>query len=101
MFDVLGDVVCGGFAAPLRVGFAQKVLVVTSEEPMSLYAANNICRAVETYASNGVVLAGLIANLRNNETDPSIFELFAELINSKVLAVIPTSFPDSPRRYGS
>lgn len=89
MFDVLGDVVCGGFAAPLRVGFAQKVLVVTSEEPMSLYAANNICRAVQTYAANGVVLAGLVANLRNNETDPSIFELFADLINSRVLAVIP------------
>lgn len=88
IYDVLGDVVCGGFAAPLRAGFAQKILIVTSEEPMSIYAANNICRAVETYASNGVVLGGLVANLRGNDSTAANIELFAELINTRVLAVI-------------
>ena len=46
LYDVLGDVVCGGFAAPIREGYAQKVLIVTSGEKMALYAANNICTAV-------------------------------------------------------
>ena len=46
MFDVLGDVVCGGFAAPLRRGFAEKVVIVVSEEPMAMFAANNIARAI-------------------------------------------------------
>jgi nitrogenase iron protein NifH len=89
MFDVLGDVVCGGFAAPLRAGFAQKVLIVTSEEPMSIYAANNICKAVRTYQENGVVLAGLVANLRNNDADREALDVFASVINTRVLACIP------------
>jgi nitrogenase iron protein NifH len=88
MFDVLGDVVCGGFAAPLRAGFAQKVFIVTSEEPMSLYAANNICQAVRTYGSNGVVLGGLIGNLRDNSADREALEMFATIINTRLLAVI-------------
>jgi len=62
VYDVLGDVVCGGFAAPLRRGFAQKVVIVASDEPMALFAANNIARAVVTYGANGAVLAGMVAN---------------------------------------
>jgi nitrogenase iron protein NifH len=88
-FDVLGDVVCGGFAAPLRAGFAQKVLIVTSEEPMSIYAANNICKAVRTYQDNGVVLAGLVGNLRQNDADREALDVFASVINTRVLACIP------------
>ena len=86
VFDVLGDVVCGGFAAPLRKGFARKVVIVASEEPMALFAANNIAKAVVTYRSNGVVLAGLVANLRGGAVD--LVERFAAAIGSSVLAVI-------------
>lgn len=45
LFDVLGDVVCGGFAAPIRENYADEVIIVTSGEKMSLYAAGNIVKA--------------------------------------------------------
>ncbi|NNN06196.1 MAG: AAA family ATPase, partial [Elusimicrobia bacterium] len=87
LFDVLGDVVCGGFAAPLRQGFAEKVVIVTSEESMSLYAANNICRAVRTYLSNGISLLGLVANLRGGaDEDAEVVRRFAALAGTRVLA---------------
>lgn len=85
LFDVLGDVVCGGFAAPLRQGFARKVVIVTSEELMSLYAANNIARAVKTYLSNGIALLGLVANLRGCESEPAVMSDFARMIDTRVL----------------
>lgn len=88
VFDVLGDVVCGGFAAPLRKGFAEKVVIVVSEEPMALFAANNIAKAVVTYASNGVVLAGLVANLKTSD-ESHLIRLFAEHIDTKILATLP------------
>ena len=88
MFDVLGDVVCGGFAAPLRQRFAEKVLIVMSEEPMALYAANNISRAIEVYHENGVVLGGLIANIKDPETDIDALERFAARLSTQLLAVI-------------
>lgn len=89
VYDVLGDVVCGGFASPLRKGIGEKVVIVASEEVMALYAANNIARAVVHYASNGVSLAGLIVNLRDNHEDRGPVERFAKLINTKVLGYIP------------
>lgn len=89
VYDVLGDVVCGGFASPLRKGIGQKVVIVASEEVMALYAANNIARAVCHYASNGVCLAGLIVNLRDNSEDRAPVERFARLINTRVLGYIP------------
>jgi nitrogenase iron protein NifH len=89
IFDVLGDVVCGGFAAPLRQGFAEKLVIVTSEEPMSLYAANNISRAVSVYSENGVVLAGLVANLRGSEANQDMLESFAKNLSTRILATIP------------
>ncbi|HEY3355148.1 MAG TPA: hypothetical protein VGQ83_17980 [Polyangia bacterium] len=89
LFDVLGDVVCGGFAAPLRQRFAEKVVVVVSEEPMALYAANNIARAIEVYHENGVVLAGLVANLRSPDADLGRLEQFAARLSTRVLATIP------------
>jgi len=88
VFDVLGDVVCGGFAAPLRAGFAQKVVIVASEEPMALFAANNIARAVVTYKRNGVVLAGLLLNLRGQNVDIAPIEQFAERLGTRILAVM-------------
>ncbi|MFA6316122.1 MAG: nitrogenase component 1 [Elusimicrobiota bacterium] len=89
LFDVLGDVVCGGFAAPLRQGFADKVVIVTSEELMSLYAVNNICRAVRNYAANGIALAGLVVNLRDPGVDKGALERFAAMLGTRVLAFLP------------
>lgn len=89
MFDVLGDVVCGGFAAPLRRGFAEKVLIVVSEELMSLYAANNIAKAVRNCSSNGVFLAGLVVNARSAGFSQARLARFAETLNTRILATIP------------
>lgn len=89
IYDVLGDVVCGGFAAPLRKGVGEKVVIVASEEAMALYAANNIAHAVVHYADNGVHLAGIIVNLRDNNEDRGPVERFAKMINTKVLGYIP------------
>lgn len=89
VYDILGDVVCGGFATPLRKGYGEKVFIVVSEELMSLYAANNIAKAVRHYGPNGVVLAGLVANLRDAKVDRAPLERFARLINTSVLAFLP------------
>ena len=89
LYDVLGDVVCGGFAAPLRQGFADKVVIVTSEELMSLYAANNIAKAVCNYSSNGISLLGLIANLRDPGCDEGVVSRFAAMIGTQVLQFLP------------
>ena len=91
LFDVLGDVVCGGFAAPLRQGFADKVVIVASEDEMSFYAANNISRAVVRYAANGVALAGLVINRRGPQGHRLDGSRFAELIGSRVLGYLPYS----------
>jgi len=88
VFDVLGDVVCGGFAAPLREGFARKLIIVLSEEPMALFAANNIARAVDIYHDNGVRLAGLVINLRSNNADLRPLEAFARRLGTTILGVI-------------
>lgn len=88
LFDVLGDVVCGGFAAPLRAGVAEKVVIVLSEEPMALYAANNIARAVEAYRRNGVALAGVVVNRRSNDADLGLVERFCTEIGTRVLTVL-------------
>ncbi|NOZ01997.1 MAG: AAA family ATPase [Deltaproteobacteria bacterium] len=88
IFDVLGDVVCGGFAAPLRKNFAEKVLIVVSEQPMSLFAANNIARAVVTYKRNGIRLAGLIVNQVVEGFDRERLERFAQRLNTRIAATI-------------
>src|SRR5512133_1640680 len=78
VYDVLGDVVCGGFAMPMREGYAQDVYLVTSGELMSLYAANNICKAIQRLSSrtkSTCRLAGVICNARNQ---PREEELVAE-----------------------
>lgn len=88
IFDVLGDVVCGGFAAPLRDGFAKKVIIVLSEEPMAIFAANNIARAIDIYRENGVCLAGLVANMRSKDAQLEPLERFAKRLNTTILAVV-------------
>ena len=87
VFDVLGDVVCGGFAAPLRRGFAKKVIIVTSEEILSLYAANRLIMMVGNYARNGIYLAGLAVNAKTPGA-VRITEDFARAVNTRVLGII-------------
>ncbi len=90
VFDVLGDVVCGGFAAPLRKGFGDKVFIVCSEEPMAMYAANNIASALLVYRRNGVVLGGIIANLKDaSESNRTMLEDFAARLSTRVVGWIP------------
>lgn len=88
-FDVLGDVVCGGFAAPMRSAAGSKVAIILSEEMMANYAANNIARACKRYADNGISLAGLVVNLRSNEADLAPIQRFADAIGTRILQVIP------------
>jgi nitrogenase iron protein NifH len=88
IYDVLGDVVCGGFSVPLREDYADEVYIVTSGEYMSLYAANNIAKGVRKL--NGK-LGGIICNCRNVKDEIEIVTEFASLISSKVISVIPRS----------
>ncbi|WP_400260640.1 nucleotide-binding protein [Candidatus Methanomassiliicoccus intestinalis] len=86
LYDVPGDVVCGGFASPLREGFADEVYIVTSGEYLSLYAANNIAKGLSNL---GVNLGGIICNARETENEKEMVVKFAEMINSKVIGYIP------------
>lgn len=89
-YDVLGDVVCGGFAMPIRKGYADDVYVVTSGEMMSLYAANNIISAVRSNIERGYAqFRGLILNKKNVENEEDIVRKAAEEMNAEVLHVIP------------
>ncbi|WP_026478646.1 nucleotide-binding protein [Alkaliphilus transvaalensis] len=90
IYDVLGDVVCGGFAMPLRGGYAEDVYVVTSGEMMSLYAASNIASAVNQFSSKGYAkLRGLILNAKGVENEVDIVEKVAEEINTEIIQYIP------------
>ena len=89
-YDVLGDVVCGGFAMPIREGKAREIYVVASGELMSLYAANNICKGILRYArSGGARLAGVICNSRNVAGERELVSKFAEELGSKLISFIP------------
>ncbi len=91
LFDVLGDVVCGGFAAPLRRGVGDKVVILVGEDEMSYYAANNIAKAVVRYGSNGIALAGLVVNRRDRGGAMLPAERFARLINTGIIGELPFS----------
>ena len=92
IYDVLGDVVCGGFAAPIREGYANEVFIVTSGEKMSLDAANNISRAVENFQDRGYAqVKGLILNRRNIEDEREKVDEFAAKRGLPVIADIPRS----------
>jgi len=91
IFDVLGDVVCGGFAAPLKKDYADKVFIVVSEEIMSLYAANKISQAVLQYEDNGVYLGGLIVNCRDNAVSHDHLQRFIKKLNANIVGVVPRS----------
>jgi len=91
VFDVLGDVVCGGFAAPMKFAAPLDVLVVVSEEVHSMYAANRIALAVNRYALMGVRFAGLVVNRRQQEGSIEHVRQFAAELGTDILAVIPRS----------
>ncbi|KZX17598.1 nitrogenase iron protein 1 [Methanobrevibacter filiformis] len=86
IYDVLGDVVCGGFAVPLREEFADEVFIVTSGEYMSLYAANNISKGIKKLKGN---LSGIICNCKGIDNETAIVRDFAEMIGSSVIGIIP------------
>ena len=92
LYDVLGDVVCGGFAAPIRQGYAEDVIIVTSGEKMALYAANNIATAVENFQDRGYAkVRGLILNHRNVPQETEKVRAFATQHGIPILAEIPRS----------
>lgn len=90
LYDVLGDVVCGGFAMPIRGGYADEVCIVTSGEMMSLYAATNISHAVKSFGKRGYSsLKGLILNSKNIENEEELVKKAAEEIETEILHYIP------------
>ncbi len=90
LYDVLGDVVCGGFAMPIRGGYADEVCIVTSGEMMSLYAASNIAQAVRNFGKRGYAsLRGLILNAKNIENENEIVDKAAAEIEASVLYRLP------------
>lgn len=92
LYDVLGDVVCGGFAAPIREGYASQILIVTSGEKMALYAANNINMAVENFEDRGYAkVRGIILNRRNVENEEAKVKEFAKKNGLEIVADIPRS----------
>ena len=113
IYDVLGDVVCGGFSMPMRSGYADKIFVITSGENMAIHAAANIAMAVENFKGRGyATLGGVILNRRNVKNEDAKVQELAEDIGSAVIAALSRSdtvqeaeelgktvveaFPDSP-----
>ncbi|MDQ0086692.1 nitrogenase iron protein NifH [Paenibacillus anaericanus] len=89
-YDVLGDVVCGGFAMPIRENKAQEIYIVCSGEMMAMYAANNIARGILKYANTGGVrLGGLICNSRNTDREDELIMELARRLNTQMIHFIP------------
>ncbi|ABM61068.1 nitrogenase iron protein [Halorhodospira halophila] len=89
-YDVLGDVVCGGFAMPIRENKAQEIYIVVSGEMMAMFAANNIAKGVVKYSSSGGVrMAGLICNSRNTDREDELIENLASRLGTQMIGFIP------------
>jgi len=89
-YDVLGDVVCGGFAMPMREGKAREIYIVASGEMMALYAANNICKGIVRFAKqSGIRLGGIICNSRKVDNELELLTAFSERIGSHLVHFIP------------
>ena len=89
-YDVLGDVVCGGFAMPIREGKAQEIYIVASGEMMALYAANNISKGIARYAkTGGVRLGGIICNSRNVDRELELVRAFAKELGTQMIHFVP------------
>jgi len=89
-YDVLGDVVCGGFAMPIREGKAQEIYIVVSGEMMAMYAANNICKGIVKFAeAGGVRLGGLICNSRKVDNEKELIENLALRLGTQMIHFVP------------
>jgi nitrogenase iron protein NifH len=92
LYDVLGDVVCGGFAMPMRKGYADKVYIITSGENMSVYAAANIAMALKNFENrNYAALGGFILNRRNVKDEEAKVKTLAEDFNSSITGTLSRS----------
>lgn len=90
IYDVLGDVVCGGFAMPIREGYAKEVFIVSSGEMMALYAAHNIAQAIKNFGKRGYAeLKGIILNAKNIEDEVNIVNKACEEIGTEVVTYVP------------
>ena len=82
--------ICGGFAVPIREGYASDIYIVSSGELMSLYAANNIAKGIKRFAQRGNVrLGGIIGNGRNTPNEKQLLEAFAQRLHTRLVAFIP------------
>jgi nitrogenase iron protein NifH len=89
-YDVLGDVVCGGFAMPIREGKAKEIYIVASGEMMALYAANNIAKGIRKFAVKGAVrLGGIICNSRNVDREREVLSAFARELGTQLIYLVP------------
>lgn len=89
-YDVLGDVVCGGFAMPIREGKAEEIYIVASGEMMAMYAANNICKGVQKFATTGKVrVGGIICNSRNVDNEYELIDHFARELGTQMIHFVP------------
>ena len=89
-YDVLGDVVCGGFAMPIRDGKAEEIYIVCSGEMMAMYAANNICKGIVKFAQAGTVrLGGIICNSRKVDNEQQMIEEFAKKLGTQMIHFVP------------
>jgi len=92
IYDILGDVVCGGFSMPIRDGYAEETYIVTSGELEALYQAVNVMGAVRRFSTrSGAKLGGLIVNLRGLKGEQQIVTDFAEQLGTRVIATNPYS----------
>lgn len=92
LYDVLGDVVCGGFSMPMRGGYADQVFVLTSGENMAIHAAANIAMAVENFKNRGYAkLGGIILNRRNVKHEEEKVQELCEDIHSRVIGTLSRS----------
>ncbi|MDR3599807.1 MAG: nitrogenase iron protein [Desulfosporosinus sp.] len=92
LYDVLGDVVCGGFAMPIRDGIAEHVFTVSSADFMSIYASNNLFKGIQKFSnSGGALLGGVIANSINDDYSRAIINDFAERTGTQVVGYVPRS----------
>lgn len=89
-YDVLGDVVCGGFAMPMREGKAKEIYIVCSGEMMAMYAANNICKGIVKFAeAGGIRLGGLICNSRKVDNEEEMIKAFAKKLGTQMIYFVP------------
>lgn len=92
IYDVLGDVVCGGFAVPIREGIAEHVFTVSSSDFMSIYASNNLMRGIQKYSnSGGALFGGVIGNSVNAGYSKDILDDFAERTGTRIVEYVPRS----------